>query len=363
MFARVSHKSSLLLLLATVIILTAAKKPDWGTASQSTNVEVSDFIPELQGAEAYSERYSFAVDFGKKGHIGVDFTISNLGWGDGQGAVQVRIKHPDHKNYNYSKKVGRESWSFKKDRFKIQVGNTSVSYDEKASTFRIRHKNNSTSFDVNFKRNIPFWSPGNGRLEKGGSFYEFHLLSLMADVTGDVNLRGSTLKIDEPEMGYANHINTNVAPYDLGQRFSRFRTKTDGLSIIWRDIKLTEDFGGHSVTWLLVAYQGDIVFSSPSAEIELSRIKKDPKTGYRFPMALQLNAEKGSNSAKLAMHGNSFKRENLLESYGVAAKLIASTLTDPYRYIIGCKHSLQLRVGDYQATLNGHSHYTMDYTN
>ena len=92
-------------------------------------------------------------------------------------------------------------------------------------------------------------------------------------------------------------------------------------------------------------------------------MRKDPKSGYKFPMALQIDGKSGKDSVKLVLHGKSFRRTDLLAKYGSAAKMIASTVSNPYRYDVKCKYSLQLVIEGAKATVSGRSHYVMDFIN
>jgi hypothetical protein len=63
------------------------------------------------------------------------------------------------------------------------------------------------------------------------------------------------------------------------------------------------------------------------------------------------------------MKGPRYKRKDLLDSYGQAAKLVASAFTEPVRYEIKGEYDLQMNIGGAKAKVSGKSHYVIDQLN
>ncbi len=338
----------------------AAQASGWG--SGSGNPSVSDLVPTMSDDESYTERYSFSVDLDNGGHVGMDFTISNLGWGDAHGASSVRVRWPGRTKYEFNKKVGEDDWTHSKKDLDIDIAGTKVTTTD-GKKIRLQHKSSKVELDITFHNRIPMWQPGSGQITTEDGYHKFNLIAPRADVTGEISFGEKTYEVKGDRSGYGEHVATNIAPYDFADRFSRFRDYDDDIFEMWREIKLAEDYGGKSITWILVGYKDEIIFSDADADMRFARMRKDSKSGYRFPMALQIDAESGSDEIKLVMKGRRFKRKDLLESYGSAVKSIASAVAEPYQFDIKCNYQMQMTVKAATAKVSGKGHYIMDYIN
>jgi hypothetical protein len=310
--------------------------------------------------EAYTERYGFAVDLDNGGHIGVDWTISNLGWGDGHGAAAVRVRLPGEEKYNTREKVSQGGWHHSDKMFDVNIANTRVRARGN-DTFVVTHQGDEVSFRLLFKNTAPRFKPGGGQIEVADGYYKFNLLAARADVTGEVTIGGKTIEVDGTRQGYADHVATNISPFDFAQRSSRFRTYNRDVFVMWREITLHPNHGGHSYTWVVVGYKDKIVFSDPNAQIRLARQREDLTSGYKYPMALQIDAKSGKDSIKLVMTGKKYKRTDLLERFGAAANMVASTLRNPFRYTVKCNYTLQMTIQSATAKVSGRSQFVIDF--
>jgi hypothetical protein len=335
-------------------------------SSKNGSLEMADLVPQLGDGEAYSERYIFSTDFDDGGHVGVDFTISNLGWGDGNGASAVRVELPgDAGHYKFSKMVDSDSWSYGKKSFSLDIADTSVRGKGKG-TFLLSHdgKLDGKKLEVRLElvNRVPMWQPGNGSLRVGEEgYYRYHIIAPRADVTGTIVHGDKTYKIAAKRGGYADHTTTNMAPFDLASRFGRFRATKGDLFVSWREIKLGEKHGGGSMTWVVVAYRDQIVFSDPDAKLSFARVKRDKKTGYTVPFAVKIEGEQGKNSIELFIKAKKFDKTDLLASYGKAAKMVASAVSKPFRYDMSGTFVLKMDIGGTKATVRSGGHYVFDY--
>lgn len=338
----------------------SAQTKGWADGKSTSKPSTSDLIPTMSSNESYTERYGFAVDLDDGGHIGVDWTISNLGWGDGHGGAAVRVRLPGEKNYSHSEKLSEDEWSYSKNTFDLDISDTRVRA-KGSDSFVVTHEGEDVSFNLTFKNTTDMWKPGTGRIAVEDGYYKFNLLAPRADVTGTVTIGGKTQKVKGTKRGYADHVATNVAPFDFGKRFSRFRNYNGDIFVMWREIELTDEHGGDSFTWVVVGYKDQIVFSDADADVKFARLRHDPKAGYKFPMAIQIDGKDGKDSIQLIMRGKKFERKDLLAAYGTAAKMVASTVSNPFRYKIDCDYSLKMTVGGATAKVNGKSHFVLDY--
>lgn len=353
------HAIVTLALLALTLPPLSASAQSWGTGAGIP--KMSELTPRMSSEESYTERYGFAVDLDGGGHIGIDFTISNLGFGDGHGAVNVRVYMPGEKRYEYNKKLSSSDWSADKSGFGLKFGNTTVSAKGN-NGFVLKH-NGSAKVDLTFENKIPMWKPGSGRIKVDGGYYDFNLIAPRADVSGRVNVNGTWVDVTGKRAGYADHVATNVAPFDFAKRFIRFRDYNEDVFVMWREIELADSHGGKSLTWIVIGYKDAIVFSDASATLKFGSVKKDAKTEYRVPRVVQVDGTRGNDSVRLQMHGRNMKRKDLLASYGAVAKLVASAVSKPYQFELKGKYTLQMTIGGVTANVEGRGHYTIDYLN
>lgn len=339
-----------------------AQTQGWAQGKGGSTPVLADLIPTMSGDLSYTERYGFAVDLDEGGHIGVDWTISNLGWGDGKGGVEVRVNLPGQKNYKYSDDVSQKKWSYSKQSFDLDILKTRVKAQGK-DKFLLTHQGKDVSFKLTFTNTVPMWKPGTGEIKVKDGYYKFNLIAPRADVEGEVTIGGKTHKVRGTKNGYADHVATNLAPFDFAKRFSRFRNYNDDIFVMWREIQLHPDYGGKSYTWLVVGYKDQVVLSDPDAKIKFANLRNDAKAGYKFPMAIQIDGKSGKDSVKLVLKGTQFKRTDLLASYGRAAKLVASAVSNPFRYSVSADYTLQMTIQGAKAQVGGTSHYVLDYIN
>lgn len=355
------NRIAILTVLFSLFASNAFAETKGWTDAKDARPTMKQLVPKMSSDEAYSERYGFAVDLDDGGHIGIDFTISNLGFGDGHGAAAVRVYLPDQKKYDFYEKVDEDEWSRSKSTFSLSVANTTVKA-EGSDSFRLQHKG-KVEVDLLFKNKIPMWSPGSGRIKVDGGYYAFNLIAPRADVSGRVKVGGEWVDVTGTRSGYGDHVATNVAPFDLGRRFMRFRDYNEDVFVMWREILLTENHGGKSLTWVVVGYKDKIVFSDADASIKFAKSRRDSKTGYEVPRAVQIDGSTGSDKIRLVMYGKKMHKRDLLAQYGRAAKMVASAVSEPYQYELKGKYKLQMTIGGASANVEGRSHYTIDYLN
>lgn len=345
-----------IVLFSALIALLLAPGTAMGWGKGSGKVSSKDLVPKMSSEEGYSERYTFAVDLEDGGHVGVDFTISNLGWGSGHGAVQVRVNLPNQPKYKYSEKLDEGEWSYSKGTFGMKVANTEVK--RVGDGFRIIHTG-AKPFDLTFDNKMPGWKPGSGKIKVDGGYYQYNLIAPRADVSGTV----AGKKVSASRAGYADHVATNVAPFDLATRFMRMRHYNGDIFVIWREITLTKEQGGKSLTWMMVGFKDEIVFSDSRARMREGSIKVDPKTKYRVPLAVQIDGKSGEDSVKFVARGKTYKRKDLLDDYGSIVKVVASAVSEPIQYTVDVEYQLQMTIKGVTATVSGNTAFVVDQLN
>lgn len=337
---------------------------DWADGAGKP-IGLEDFIPEPSDAEAYIERYTFSVDLDGGGWIGTKLTISNLGMGDKHAAARVTVELPERKKkYEYNKKVSADAWKSSSEALDLRVAGVELTgQDDRHFQIRFEEPGGDVKVHLDFENVLPMWRPGNGRIDVEGGYLEYEMLAPRANVTGKVFIDGSWRKIKSSARSFADHSATDIAPFDFAKRFSRFRAYNDDVTIAWREIKLEEEWGGKSLTWVVVGYKDDIVFSDARAEMRMGRVSRDNYTGYTVPYAVQVDGKSGKDRVKLVLRGRKLKRQDLLESYGAAARMVAGAVSKPFRYDFRCRYTLQMTIKGATATVQGDGSYSFDYVN
>lgn len=356
-------------LVCAVVVLAPAvgsaqdTSPSWGEPSGAPTPR--DFVPTPGESEAYIERYKLSVDLEGGGWIGVDLIISNLGFGDGHGAARVRIKLPDRdREYSYSRKLSSGEWTSAQGKLDLSIAGARLR-SEDARHFTLDFDDGAGArMKLAFTNVVPMWRPGGGRIEvKGGGYFEYAMLAPRADVTGEVELDGKKREVTSKGRAFADHTATNVAPFDFAKRYGRFRVHDGDVLIAWREIRLEDDYGGESLTWVLVGYKDKVVFSDAGADLRMGRKVRDGHTGYTLPYAVQVDGERGEDSVKLVLRGKKVRREDLLETYGSVARAVAGAVSKPFRYTFTGRYSLQVILDGEPARLHGSGVYSFDFVN
>jgi len=330
-----------------------------------TSASPEDFIPKLSDEEAYSERYTFSVDLDGGGWIGTNLTISNLGLGNGHAAARVRVQLPNRKKeYSYNKKVSSGDWTSEPDRLDLRVAGVELAAkDANGFTIRFADPDSDVKVELDFKNDLPMWHPGNGRIDVDKGYVKYGMLAPRATVKGRVFIDGAWTEITSTRKAFGDRSASNIAPYNFAKRFARFRVFDKDLTVMWREHKLVSELGDRSMTWLMIGYKGKVVFSDANASLRMGKKVRDSKTDYVIPYAVQVDGKSGKDSAKMVMRAKKMDRQDLLESYGSAAKLVAGAVSKPFRYDFPCKFTVQMDIGGVKATVQGKGRYSFDMVN
>lgn len=339
-----------------------ASAHSWTDGNKGSKVSTDELIPRMSSGKAYSERYTFAVDFDDGGHVGMDFTISNLGIRNGYGASEVRVYLPDVDDYKQSEKVSRKKWSYDEDSFALDIADAKVTADGDEA-FDLEYDGGDVKVELRFERQLPMWRPGNGEIRNDDDYYRFTLVAPRADVTGRIYIDGQWRDVRGTNSGYGDHVATNIAPYNLANRFTRFRSYSDDAFIMWREVDLTDDFGGDRVTWVVVGVGDEIIFEDPDAEVQFGDWERDEETDYHVPHAVQVVSKKGDDRLRFLLRSDDVERRDLLEGRGRAARMIARSVSDPFQYNVRGDYALEVIVGGERLRTKTDGHVTVDYVN
>lgn len=348
----------------------AIEPQGWTSGGEEAPVTAKDFVPSIGDEEAYIERYTVSMDLDGGGWIGAYFTISNLGLGNGHGAARIKIKLPERKDkgtYTYFKKVSRSDWSYKEDTLDLSIAGMKLKAKDNGEGFTLNFEepDGSVKVEIDVTNDLPMWQPGRGRIDVAdGGYLIYGLLTPRGSLKGRVFIDGKWRDIAGTKSVFADHSSTNVAPFDLGSHFAHFRTYKDDVMVAWRSLKLSDRYGGKTFTWMMVGYKDKIVFSDADAVLKTGDTKHDGSTGYTIPYSVQIEGKQGGkDKVKLILRSQKMWREDLLERYGAAAKLVAGAVSKPYRYEFKSKFAAMLEIGGAKAKVGGKSRYYFDFMN
>jgi hypothetical protein len=330
-----------------------AAPPGWGATSSKPTAK--DLVPDPRGTEAYSERYTFFARLEGGGEAYVDVTISNLGWGDRHGATTGRIRLPGEKTYRFKKTLDDGDWSYRRDRFEITVGPTTVSGDPK-NGFVVKHRGKK-SFELSFTSKTSMWRPGSGRIFHDGKIYGTTLAVPWGDVSGTVSTGSGAREVSG--VGMFDHGRSTIAPFDLAEKFTRMRHYENGLFIAWREVELTDDVGDGSVTWVIVGMNDRIVFHDSNARIEWSGHAEHGESGHRVPTRVRITGKQGGTSLELEISGRRTRSTDLLAEYGTAARAVAGAVSNPWQFELRGTYDLKL-TGSTNARRTGRTSVELD---
>ncbi len=335
----------------------SSKAPSWGP--QGNTPTSSSFIPKLKSGEAYSERYTFNIPLDGGGEVYLDFTVSNLGWGDNKGATSVRVKLPGQKTYTYRKELDADEWAMDRKSFNIRMGKSTVQAN--GNGYSLRHEGNMP-FELKLENVVPSWKPGSGKIDVNDETFQLALMSPKARVSGRIKVDGQWQPVSSAN-GMGDWSMSTIAPYDLAQRFSRFRADEGDYAVVWREIQTVEDLGGKSVVWVLVTKGDTIVFASANATLVTSGFVHDDKSDYDVPRTFQITAREGENRISLKVRGGKMKVRDLLAEYGAVARTIAGTKTSPFQFNSDAAFTLKLNTVEGETSVSGRGPLGIDILN
>lgn len=359
-------------LLLPLLVMVAPKTAVAGTGGWSGTTErpnMTDLVPRMESNESYSESYHFSADLDGGGRLQVDFTISNLGLSDGKASAKVRLELPNKLDYRNKTQVGNGEWSYAKDKFRLKTPHTTIQQSGDDG-FKIvhsgKHDGKSLSIDVEFQHRAPMWQPGRGKLTVGdGYYYDVDLTNLRSNVSGTAVVGESSHEFTGKRAGYGDHVATNIAPYELAKRISYSIVYSEDRDVfaIWRNVELTEQYGGGSHAYIVVGYGDEIVFSGADVSFKDGEYERHEGSGYSVPHAVQLEGESGDDSVKLVMRADERDSRNLLSGRSRMVRMLASSLTKPFHFDFKGTYALQMSIEGVDATVRGDGEYHFDVLN
>ncbi|MDX9724262.1 MAG: hypothetical protein RBU37_26170 [Myxococcota bacterium] len=332
-------------------------------AGFSEDFDASELVPLMSEGEGYNEKWEFILTTTPY-EARIRFEVSNLGLGDFKGKVSGRVKDrssDDGPTYSFSDSFGEGKWSFEKNgTFAIEMGAWSVK--GKPGQFSLRGVAGSKS-EVSFEYDVEgsSWRPGSG-ISFFGDKYAQYMKSQVPLFHGKAK---GVVSIDKKEvpvegLGYANHLGSNLGMHEMAKEFYHFRKHDQDLYIEWRHVESTEQYRQQPIPFLVVAYQGTVLFESTEVELIPENYWTDPGNfGYTIVHGLRVEARDGENLASLRFTPGEVQVSDPLARVSKIERSIALQFTKPMDYTIKGPWRLDLEVDGMQATLRGEGSYSI----
>ncbi len=290
--------------------------------------------PECRSNEFYSEWWSFVFVLEDGYGAYAQFVLSNLGPGDGKGAVRTDLDLPEGVSFHESDDFSEGGWSYARDGFDLRFGENSVSGPLDGLVLRLKNK----SFDAEYRlKNVfPPWKPGRGRVQYGESatrYYEVQLIAPVARVEGTIRVAGE----DEPRrvkgLMYVDHAVSTIGMHEQAKRWVRFRAVHPDTALFLTHIQPPDQYGSQAARYAVLFHNGRAVFQSLDFDLKFGDVRPDPqRTGYASPWVVEASGT-GSGRFRAAIKATKMtRREDYLETAGAAKRFILSKFAKPIMY-------------------------------
>lgn len=347
------------ILVAWLLTLPAVAGADPLTPFQrgSSEVTLEDAMPhydapENRSNEFYSEWWSFvyALDNGYWAYI--QFLVSNMGPGDGKGAVTAEFRLPDGQKFSERTDFEDGQWKSAKDRFELTFGENTLSGPLDA--LKIHVKNPSFEADFQLKNVAPPWKPGTGKAQYGtssGRYYQIQLLAPIAQIEGTVTLEGDPTPHKVKGLVHADHQIASIGMQEQAKRWARFRTMNDKTALFLANLQTPDTYGNAPVRYAVLFQDGKKVFESEDFELKEADLYEDPKkAGYSAPRLLQFQGTSDAGTFRGAIKSTKqTDREDFLETSGAATRFIVSKFAKPIMYQYDAAFAVELTPPDAKA--------------
>lgn len=290
--------------------------------------------PECRSNEFYSEWWSFVFVLEDGYGAYAQFVVSNLGPGDGKGAVRTDLDLPEGVSFHESADYDSGEWTYDKEGFALRFGENSVSGPLDGLVVRL--KNKSFEAEYRLKNIFPPWKPGRGRIQYGTSasrYYEIQLLAPVARMEGTIRVAGE----DEPRrvkgLMYVDHAVSTIGMHEQAKRILRFRSLSPDTAFFLTQIQPPDQYGAQTAQYAVLFHGGKAVFQSLDFALKVGDDRPDPdKPGYASPWVVEASGQ-GSEPFRVALKAVKMtSREDYLETLGAAKRFILSKFAKPVMY-------------------------------
>ena len=282
------------------------------------------------------------------------FILTNVGPGDGHGAVDVMrygstFDEPKKRSFSrYIDKVEAKARTLSSTGQPLNLAfrNTSLKKTKRGYLLTVRAR--GYELEVELKSVGPLWKPGNGeaKFPSGGRF-GVHLMPSLATFSGRERYKNGEWK-EIRGSAWGEHGYTNMMANVLSDRFLRFHGRRGRYAISFLELFTPEHFAKERLGYLLVTKGKQVVASSLSARATPTTLKTDPKKPHHkvpFNYRIVGKTDEGETLSVDVKVGRTLAREDVLGTVPKWVQRVIKVFIQPINYFNRARFSIMLPEG------------------
>jgi len=329
-----------------------------------TAFSIDDIRPIATNASGYHQKWEFYI-YSRPYEARIRFEISSVGFmTKNEGKIGGYVKKFDNdgnllQEFPISKSYKPNQWRAAPTGLDLQFGNDfSLKYDN--GHFHIRGQFEKGNFD--YAVPLKPWKPGTGNIFFGNNennFFKYAILTYHKPIqSGTFQIDGQTIPVHG--QAYGNHYLITLPIYEAFDEVADFRFRRDDLLVEFRYFVPSQNFAASSFGFLMVAFEGQLVFSSTNIErTTLQTWLDDAHYGYEIAARQIIRATDGPNTATFTMLSASPQPSDPYANLSAFQRNAATRVAKPITYSILIDWLLDLQVDGYSARIPMSSTYSM----
>jgi hypothetical protein len=305
----------------------------------------------FKSKEGYFETY--LLTFYAKGGtwIQVRFILTNVGPGDGHGALDVMRNGPaldENKERGFTRYIDKVEGKARK----VSAAGAPLDLTfrdtrlEKTKTgYRLTLRAKEYELEANLKAVGPNWRPGTGEAHfPSGGRFGVHLMPTLSTFKGRERVKNGEWR-DIKGTGWGEHGYTNMMAHVLSNRFLRFHGRKGRYAISFLELFTPEHFANERVGYLVVTKGKKVVASSLAARSTPTELKTDrKKPHHKVPFKYRIEAKTIDGKPILVdvNVGRTLHRENVLSTVPGWVRRVIEIFIQPVNYFNRAKFKLTL---------------------
>lgn len=354
-------------------LLLVLALPVWPANAQVKNfthgewspLAASDLRPRMSDGEGYVEKWQLQTK-GEDFDMFFMFQVANLGWGDYKGKVSGHIVKKGEKDdwFLFYETFGEGKWKHAKEGFELTMGAWKIGGDPERGQYTVSGVAGSGDDTVRFTYTLrgTGHKPGTGKTRfPDGSYFNSEILLTAGSAEGTLE-HASGERWTASGVAYGNHYATNLGAHELMDRVHSFRVHEGKTYIEWWRYDTPERFGGEPFGYVVVAYDGEVVFESVAAEVGGDDFHVEPKYGYAVPRAIDVYAPDdviGEHRAVLTLRATEVETSDPLDGLPGLERAVAEQFAKPMDFDMTVTWTLDLSAYGLEASVGGEADMTV----
>lgn len=365
------------------------------TRGQTGFPSLDDILPMMSDGEGYTEKWEFRSLEGEW-RMRFKFQVANLGFGDYKGLLSGYVMRYDAEGkevlerYTFRQKFSEGDWDFEDDRLEIRMGEQWKLWGQPGEFFvegiatEVIPKNEDEEDDdetadeeeesveeddrepevLRFRYAITGepWKPGTGLVLFGADnelYYKTHILVTDGVARGELERANGERIQAPPGRAYGNHFATNLGGHELTERTTYFRKHEGPLYVEWRHMLPPQTYNFEAFSYIVVAYDGVVLFESTDVELAERDFWTDPDNyNYVVPQTVVVRAKNGDHEALLSLTSQEIDVRDPLAKLPSLERSVALRFAQPMDYSFKGGYRLDLKAFGQTSTVQGEGSFT-----